>query len=259
MPVGLRYDLYQPTFQKKSEESRTVRSFSDLDKIPGVETMNNTITDFANQGKIKSRKALNSLMTIGLGVAAFFTGKRITKSVMDSLCHHTVYLNSFANGVETSFKFIASGINKLNPENGSPFVRSIKQGILGVPQKVRNFARTGLHKDIELEKYAKELNLKSVDELSEIDLARFETKYCNTIAKNGISKVVASSLGILTGVETFIEVGADKNKNGIPDLFEQKTYKQIMEIAQPKIDEKVIEQVRKINIDDDENEIKELD
>ena len=60
-------------------------------------------------------------------------------------------------------------------------------------------------------------------------------------------------------METFIEVGADKNKNGIPDLFEQKTYKQIMEIAQPKIDEKVIEQVRKINIDDDEIETKELD
>lgn len=259
MPVGLRYDVYQPTFQKKSEQSQTKRSFTDFDNIPGVETVNNTITDFANEGKIKSRKALNSLMTIGLGIAAFFTGKRITQSVMDSICHNTVYLNSFANGVRTTFEYCAEPIKKINPETGSNFIKGVKRCILGIPQQVRNFARTGLHRDIELEKYAKELGLKSVDELSAVDVSRFETKYCNTIAKNGISKVIAGSIGILTGTETFIEVGADKNKNGIPDLFEQKTYKQIIEIAQPKIDEKVIEQVRKINIDDDENEIKELD
>ena len=30
---------------------------------------------------------------------------------------------------------------------------------------------------------AKELGLKSVDELSAVDISRFETKYCNTIAK----------------------------------------------------------------------------
>ena len=254
MPVGLRQDIYQPSFQKrKPEPSQTVVGLADLDNIPGVDTVNNTISDLANEGKIKNRKILNIIMTCGLGVAAFFTGKRITKSVMDSIAHHTIYLNPLANVVKNGFYACSKPIENLNPEKGGKFFGSIKKGLKTIPQKLKNYARTGIHKDIELEKYANDLGVTDVKKLSEIDLARFELKYCNTLVKNGISKLIATSLGLVTGVETFIEVGADKNKNGIPDLFEQKNYKQIIEIAQPKFDEKVIEQARKINNEDDDN------
>lgn len=255
MTVGFRCYSYQPTFTKKDAKQQELQTLgmADLDKIPGVETVNNTITDFANEGKVKSRKALNCIMTIGLGVAAFFTGKRISKTIMDSLSHSTTYLNSLSDWAKSAFNMCIMPLEKLNPENSKGAMKVIKASLADIPQKLKNFARSGVHREIELEKYAKEFKIKDITNLSDIDKSRFETRYCNTIVKNGISKILASTLGLITGIETFIEVGADKNKNGIPDLFEQKTYKQIIEISQPKIDEKVIEQIRKINNDDDDD------
>ena len=112
MSIGLRYVTYQPHFraserkvtQPKNDELKALEA-SDLDKIPGVDTVNTTIRDMANEGKVKSRKALNVLMTVGLAVAAYCTGKRITKSVMDSLCNHTSYLDSTAEILKSGFSF----------------------------------------------------------------------------------------------------------------------------------------------------------
>lgn len=247
MSVGLNFNPYQPTFRRKETNSEAQLKMADWDKIPGVDTVNDTITDFANEGKIKSKKALNIIMTVGLGVAAFFTGKRISKTVMDSLCHSTTYLNSLTDTTKSIFKLCIEPLHKLNPENSTGVLKLAKSVLSKIPKNLKNFARSGVHREIELEKFAKELQLKDVKALTPLDMDRFEAKFCNTIVKNGISKIIASTIGLITGAETFIEVGADKNKNGIPDLFEQKTYKQIVEISQPKIDEKVIEQIRKFN------------
>lgn len=259
MPIKLEaYNVYQPTFQKQKETPVVTATvgLADLDSIPGVDTVNNTITDMANGGKIKSRKFLNIIMTVGLGVAAFFTGKRISKSVLDSVSHSTTYLNPLARCLQAGYKICKEQVKKINVEKGSPFVKYMKSHIVNLPHNLANYARKGIYKDIEQEKFLKEFGLKNVNELSP-DLTKiFENKYCSTIVKNGVSKFLASTIGLVTGVETFIEVGADKNKNGIPDLFEQKNGKKIMDAAQTHFEEKVIEQVRKIN-EDDENETEE--
>lgn len=262
MSIGLRYDAYQPQFRAserkplpaKNEELKALE-VSDLDKIPGVDTVNTTIRDMANEGKAKSRKALNVVMTVGLAVAAYCTGKRITKSVMDSLCNHTSYLDSTAEFLKSGFEIMAKPFKAINPEKGSGIVQSVRKGLYQIPSKVKNYARRGVYKDVELERYAKKIKAKSVDTLNADDMKRFEENFCNIITKNGLSKVISGTIGLLVGGQTFIEVGADKNKNCIPDLFEQKSYKEIIEIAQPKFDERVIEQMRKINEEDDEKEL----
>ncbi len=262
MSIGLRYDTYQPHFraserkvtQPKNDELKALEA-SDLDKIPGVDTVNTTIRDMANEGKVKSRKALNVFMTVGLAVAAYCTGKRITKSVMDSLCNHTSYLDSTAEILKSGFELMARPFKAVNPEKGCGILQSIRKGVHQIPAKVKDYARRGVYKDVELERYAKKIKAKSVEALNADDLKRFEENFCSIITKNGLSKVVSGAIGLLVGAQTFIEVGADKNKNCIPDLFEQKSYKEIIEIAQPKFDERVIEQMRKINEEDE----KELD
>lgn len=262
MSIGLRYDTYQPHFRASERKQSPVKQdepkaldLSDLDKIPGVDTVNTTITDMANEGKVKTRKALNVLMTVGLAVAAYCTGKRITKSVMDSLCNHTTYLDSTADFIKSSFEVMGKPFKAINVEKGGNILKPIKTALYNVPSKVKNYARRGVYKDVELERYAKKIKAKSVDALNAEDLKRFEEGFCNIIAKNGLSKFISGTVGLLIGAETFIEVGADKNKNCIPDLFEQKSYKEIIEIAQPKFDERVIEQMRKINDEDDEKEL----
>ncbi len=265
MPVGINNNIQSPVFrgtdnrQKSGQEYQSsALSAIDLDKIPGVDTVNNTISDMANEGKVKSRKAINILMTLGLAVAAFFTGKRITKSVMDSIRNHTIYLDSIADGLRKGFKFCTKPLDKLNPEKGNAFVRGTKKFLISIPQKVKNYSRIGIHKDIELERYAKAAKTK-VNELNAEDLKRFDEKFINTIAKNGISKVISSAVGLLAGTQTFIEIAVDKNKNGIPDLFEQKSYKEIIEIPQPKIDEKVIKKMQELNNHDDDDDDKIAD
>lgn len=259
MPVGLNTNIQSPVFRgtenTKGKQTGTYAALSidDLDKIPGVDTVNNTITDIANEGKTKSRKAVNILMTVGLAVAAFFTGKRITKSVMDSLIHHTIYLDSIADGLRKGFRFCTKPLENLNSEKGNAFMRGIKSFLIETPTKIKNYSRTGIHKDIELERYAKTVKTK-VQDLTPEDLKRFDEKFINTIAKNGIAKIISSTIGLIVGAETFIEIAADKNKNGIPDLFEQKSYKEIIEIPQPKIDEKVINKMRQLNENDDDIE-----
>ncbi len=259
MPVGINYNIQTPAFNGTNKSNREQNSTNssigivDLDKIPGIDTVNDTMSDMANEGKVKSRKVINILMTLGLAAAAFFTGKRITKSIMDSLSHHTVYLDSIADGLRKGFRFCTKPLENLNPENGNTFIKGTKKFLTNIPQKIKDYSRTGIHKDIELERYARTVKTK-VNELNEEDLKRFNEKFINTIAKNGIAKIASSTIGLLAGVQTFIEIAADKNKNGIPDLFEQKSYKEIIEISQPKIDEKVIEtmkQINKNNSDDD--------
>ncbi len=258
MSIGVNYNLVSPVFQHKEQKAENFHvnqslSSVDLDKIPGVDTVNNTMSDLALEGKAKSRKFVNIVMTMGLAVAAFFTGKRISKSVMDSICNHTIYLDSFANVVRKGIQSVLKPINNINVEKGSPFIRSLKSFVISIPKRLKDYSRTGIHRDLELERYAKAVNEK-VENLNANDLKRFDEKFINTIAKNGISKLIASTIGLATGIQTFIEVAVDKNKNGIPDLFEQKSYKEIMEIPQAKIDEKVIEQVRKINKEEDDEE-----
>ena len=192
-------------------------------------------------------------MTVGLAVAAYCTGKRITKSVMDSLCNHTSYLDSTAEFIKSSFEIMAKPFHAVNPEKGSGLIQKIRKGVHEIPSKVKNYARRGVYKDVELERYAKKVKVKSVEALNAEDKKRFEENFCNIITKNGMSKVISGTVGLLVGAQTFIEVGADKNKNCIPDLFEQKTYKEIIEIAQPKFDERVIEQMRKINEDNNDD------
>lgn len=263
MSVGINYNIQSPTFrgtdkkQKTHENQNASLKAIDLDKIPGVDTVNDTMADMANEGKVKSRKAINILMTLGLAVAAFFTGKRITKSIMDSIRNHTIYLDSIADGLRKGFRFCTKPLDKLNPEKGNAFVRGTKKFLVSIPQRVKNYSRTGIHKDIELERYAKAAKTK-VQDLNAEDLKRFNEKFINTIAKNGISKVISSTIGLLAGAQTFIEIAVDKNKNGIPDLFEQKSYKEIIEIPQPKIDEKVIKKMQELNNnDDDDDDIKD--
>ena len=258
MSIGLRYDAYQPQFcasgqknvQLKRKDSSDVAT-SDLDKFSGVDTVNTTICDIAKEGKAKSRKALNILMTVGLAVAAYCTGKRITKSVMDSLCNHTSYLDATSKFIKSSFEIAAKPFHEINPEKGSGIIKSIRKGLHSIPSKVKAYARRGVYKDVELERYAKKINEKNVESLNAEDLKRFEDSFCNIIAKNGLSKFISGTVGLLIGAETFIEVGSDKNKNNIPDLFEQKSYKEIIEMAQPKFDARVIEQMRKVNEEDD--------
>ena len=262
MPVGINYNIPSPIFKgvDKAEHNsdRQVQGFAsvDLDKIPGIDTVNDTMSDMAIEGKAKSRKAVNILMTLGLAVAADFTGKRITKSVMDSINNHTVYLDSIADYLRKGFRFCAKPLNNLNPENGNAFTRGIKSFVTQIPEKIKNYSRTGIHRDIELERYAKTVKTK-VSDLNDEDLKRFDEKFINTIAKNGIAKVISSVVGLVVGIETFIEIAVDKNKNGIPDLFEQKSYKEILEIPQPKFDKKVIEQMKKLNEENDKEEEEE--
>ncbi len=257
MSIGVNNNITSPVFQRKERKDTSQLNPSlgvvDLDKIPGVDTVNNTMSDLALEGKVKSRKFVNIVMTLGLAVAAFFTGKRISKSVLDSICSHTIYLDSFANMVRKGVQGALKPIKNINPEEGNAFVRCVKTFAVGIPKRLKEYARTGIHKDLELERYAKAVNEK-VENLNANDIKRFDEKFNNTIAKNGIAKAIASTVGLITGFQTFVEVAVDKNKNGIPDLFEQKSYKEIMEIPQSKIDEKVIEQVRRINKDDDDDD-----
>ena len=259
MSVCISYNIQSPTFrgtdkkQKAQENQSAQLKAIDLDKIPGVDTVNETITDMANEGKVQSRKAINILMTLGLAVAAFFTGKRITKSVMDSIRNHTIYLDGIADGLRKGFRFCTKPLENLNPETGNAFVKGTKKFLISIPQRIKKYARMGVHKDIERERYAKTVKTK-VDDLTAEDLKRFDEKFINTIAKNGISKVISSAVGLLVGAQTFIEIAVDKNKNGIPDLFEQKSYKEIIEIPQPKIDEKVIKTMQELNKNDEDDD-----
>ena len=259
MSIGLRYSPYQPAFKGREvkeparQENLSALNLSDLDKIPGVDTVNTTITDMANEGKVKSRKALNIIMTIGLGVAAFFTGKRITKTILDSISTQTEYLDGTAKVIKNIFEVVSKPFKNINPEKGGNFERGIRTWLNDLPHKIKNYSRTGIHKDIALERYAKKIGAKDVNNLDAKDLERFEEIFCHSIAKNGLSKIIASTIGLVIGTETFIEVGADKNKNGIPDMFEQKTYKEIIEIAQPNFDEKVINKARELNKEDEED------
>lgn len=263
MSLALRHaersSLFLKNTPKQIAESQALGNVN-VDKIADVDTFNSTITDIANEGKLRRRKALNILLTVGLGVAAFFTGKRITKTAMGSLCNSTTYLDGMASGLRKAYGFCTKPLSNVNVEKGNFIVKGLKRLLLGTPKAMKKYAKIGTYRDIELERYAKKIGAASVDDLSQLDLERFEQVFKNTMVKNAFTKLVSGTIGVVTGLQTFIEVGADNNKNGIPDLFEQKGYRDIVD--KPGFDDKVIEQMRKMNgVGEEtvENPVKELD
>jgi len=263
MSLALRHadasSLFLKNTPKQIVEKQSLGGVN-VDKIADVDTVNTTITDIANEGKLKRKKALNILLTVGLGVAAFFTGKRITKTAMSSLCNSTTYLDGMAGGLKKVSEFCTKRVANVNVEKGNFLVKGFKRLFVGIPKQLKKFAKMGTYRDIELERYAKKIGAASVEDLSQLDLERFEQVFKNTMVKNAFTKVVAGTVGFITGFQTFIEVGADNNRNGIPDLFEQKGYRDIVD--KPGFEDKVIEQMRKMNCADEaisENPVKELD